>query len=93
MKLFIITGLLLLSVSRGCVDDKDEDWETETGTIGYDAADAAVRATKVDWDQFLSESYAVVNAACVRISEANDRADDPGIRHKGRLRSAIIKAE
>jgi len=93
MKLFIITGLLLLSVTRGCVDDSEEDWETETNTVGYDAADVAVRSAITDWDQFLAESYSAVDDACIKISRATDKADDPGIKHQGKLKSAIIKAE
>lgn len=92
MKLFIIVGLMVLTTAKGCVEENEEGWETETNTVGYDAEDLAVRTAIADWSQFVAESLSVVDDACVKIAQATDKVDNPGI-HRGRLRSAIIKAE
>ena len=91
MKLFIITGLLLLFVSRGCVEDEDRN--TDIDTVEYDAADVAVRTAITDWNEFLAASEIAVDDACVRISQAADKADDPETKHRWKLKSAIIKSE
>lgn len=95
MKIFIITVLLFTMTSPyQCTGENEEGWTTESEMepIGYEAEDVATRKAIADWNQFLAASAVVVDEACIKISEANDKLEDPQLKNKRKLRHAIIDA-
>jgi len=94
MKIFVMAGLLLFVVSPyKCADENEETTEKETVGGSYDAQDAEVRSAIADWEQFLVQSDSIVDAACIKISQATDKLENGQVHHKGRHKSAIIKAQ
>jgi hypothetical protein len=93
MKTFIMAGLLLFLMSPyKCAEENEETTEIETNGGSYDAEDTEVRAAIADWEKYIVQSKAVVDDACIKISQATDRIEFSESKHKGKLRSAIIKA-
>jgi hypothetical protein len=93
MKTFIMAGLLLFLMSPyKCAEENEETTEIETNGGSYDAEDTEVRAAIADWEKYIVQSKAVVDDACIKISQATDRMEFSELKHKGKLRSAIIKA-
>jgi len=94
MKTFIMAGLLLFLMSPyKCAEENEETTEIETNGGSYDAEDTEARTAITDWEKFLVQSEGIVNKACVKISQATDRMEFSESKHKGKLRSAIIKAD
>ena len=94
MKTFIMAGLLLFLMSPyKCAEENEETTEIETNGRSYDAEDTEARTAIADWEKFLVQSEAVVNDACVKISQATDRMEFSKSKHKGKSRSAIIEAD
>lgn len=95
MKLLLITVLIFAMASPyQCTGENEEGWVTEfeMEPIGYEAEDVAARKAIAEWNQFLAASDAVVDAACIKISIANDKLEDPQCKNKRKLRHAIIRA-
>lgn len=55
--------------------------------------DLQVRSTIEEWEKFRKEADSMILAGRICISQASDCYDDPQTRHRGRVKSAIIKAE
>ncbi|RWW91760.1 hypothetical protein [Flavobacterium cerinum] len=93
MKVFIIAVLLFTMTSPyQCTEENEAGWATEMEPIGYEAEDVATRKAIADWNQFITASDFAVDEACIKISKANDKLEDPQLKNKRKLRYAIIDA-
>jgi hypothetical protein len=94
MKTFIMAGFLLFLMSPyKCAEENEDTTEIEADGGSYDAKDTEARAAIADWEKFLLESEAVVDNACIKIAQATDKMESSPSKHKGKFRSAIIKAD
>lgn len=95
MKLFIaLTALLIAVAPTGCAKDEEEAEITNSpDDTGYTAEDMRMRKAFIDWTAFCKKADSIVMDARIQISEASDCYDDSRTPHRGKLKSAIIKAE
>lgn len=95
MKIFIaIAALVIAAAPQRCAKDEEE---SEVSTLPDSRAqiteDIKMRQAFTEWTAFCKEADSIILEARVQISEANDCYDDSHTPHRGKLKSAIIKAE
>lgn len=94
MKLLFIFSFILTITPQRCQEENEENFENQyVDGFDYLAEDIKVRKAIAEWEKFIYESNAAVYSAQKQISQAADRAEDPHLRHRGKFKSLVIKAE
>lgn len=94
MKLLFIVSFILAITPQRCQEESEESLENQAiDGVDYLAEDIKIRKAIEEWEKFIYESNAAVYSAQKQISQAVDRAEDPHLRHRGKFKSLVFKAE